>query len=331
MDNFVQAADINIMSFSDDDDLRLFKSRDDPELARKILRVKHNDPEVKRLDLDTDVVGLSERARWRLGDILGQNTNVEELMLWCFSLDGVWLGAGLQKNRCIQKFELVGIDFQDNANMTSLAPFLSHNPSLKNVTLVACNLGPSSINILSNALSNRLEDTLEYLDLCGNHIGDIELDELCLALSRSRKLSSLGLMNNGIGLKGCTSLAKLLVNQDSNLTYLHLDINSIDDESAVILADSLAKNKKLEYLTLKGNNAIATAGWSSILKLVCNSSIINNTMNSNHDLFHLGMPAADLEKAAGHALGVENVNLLCASLKLNAENKKMWVTMRRII
>ena len=79
MANFDQA-DSNNTSFSDDEDLRLFESLDDPELARKILRIKHNDPEVKRIELD-DAGDLSERAWRRLGDIFGQNTNVEELSI----------------------------------------------------------------------------------------------------------------------------------------------------------------------------------------------------------------------------------------------------------
>ena len=54
-------------------------------------------------------------------------------------------------------------------------------------------------------------------------------------------------------------------------------------------------------------------------------------MNSNHDLFHLGMPAADLEKAAGHVLGVDNDNLLRASLKLNVKSNKILVKRRKIL
>ena len=86
-------ADSNSMSFSDDDDLRLFESLDDPELARKILRVKHNDPEVKCLELGRAAI-LNERVSSRLGDILGQSTNVEELSIMYCNLDVVGLGAG---------------------------------------------------------------------------------------------------------------------------------------------------------------------------------------------------------------------------------------------
>ena len=136
------------MSISDYDDLRLFKSRDDHELSRKILLIEHNDPKVKRFELD-GVGDLSEVASRRLGDIFGQNPNVKELSIWYLNLDVVRLGAGLQNNRFIQQLMLKGTDLQDRGKMTSLAQFLSYNLSLKDISLVACNLGPVGIKILS--------------------------------------------------------------------------------------------------------------------------------------------------------------------------------------
>ena len=90
------------MSFSANVDVRIFKANGDPVLARKIIRIKFNGPEVKRLG-SGGVGDLSERASRRLGDILGQNEHVKELSIWGCNLGMVGLGAGLQNNRCIQK------------------------------------------------------------------------------------------------------------------------------------------------------------------------------------------------------------------------------------
>ena len=106
----------------------------------------------------------------------------------------------------------------------------------------------------------RPEDSLEELDLCVNYFGDIDLDQLVLVLGRSRNLSVFRLSNCGIGRRGCTLLARLLENQESNLKYLHLGAISIDDESVVVLADSLSKNTELEYIALDRNNGITSAG-----------------------------------------------------------------------
>mmetsp|Transcript_39952 Transcript_39952/g.72005 ORF Transcript_39952/g.72005 Transcript_39952/m.72005 type:complete len:117 (-) Transcript_39952:124-474(-) len=83
--NFDQAADTNIMSFSDDDDLHLFESRYDPDLAREILGIKHNDLDATSLELTA--VDLNEVASRRLGHILGQNTHLKFLDIWNCNLD----------------------------------------------------------------------------------------------------------------------------------------------------------------------------------------------------------------------------------------------------
>ena len=113
--------------------------------------------------------------------------------------------------------------------MNSLALFLSNNPNLKftTITLGYCNLGPASINNLPTALLNHAEDTLESLNLNINHFGDVDLDQLVLAVNKSTKLKRLCLTATRIGIQGCRSLTKLLGNQESNLERLDLDQNSI--------------------------------------------------------------------------------------------------------
>ena len=118
------------------------------------------------------------------------------------NLDMEGLCARLQNNRCIQKVWFDGIDLRDTEKFNSLAPFLSKNSNLKEVTLMVCNLVPDSINIISKALLNRSQDILERLSLSGNHFSDVDLDQLILALKRSRNLTSLLLNGSEIGLKG---------------------------------------------------------------------------------------------------------------------------------
>mmetsp|Transcript_25195 Transcript_25195/g.46395 ORF Transcript_25195/g.46395 Transcript_25195/m.46395 type:complete len:444 (-) Transcript_25195:190-1521(-) len=327
MDNFNHAADANNKSCSDDDDLRLFESCCGPELVRKILRIKHNDPEVTRLTGFKD--DLNEVASRRLGHILGQNTHLEELSIWDWNLDMVGLCAGLQNNRCIMELDIDGIDLRDAEKMSSLAPFLSNNPSLRDIILSKCNIGPDSISILSNALS--YSDTLELLHLGNNRFGDVDLHELVRALKRSRKLLWLDFPGCEIGQRGCTSLARLLENHESNLETLNLGDNSIDDDSAIILVDSLVKNTKLKSLHLDGNNGINTSGWSAMLDLVCKRSSINDVMESNHTLYNLGYSSADLMKAVDRTLEVDNANLLRASLEMNETTDKMLVARSKVL
>lgn len=333
MENLEQASDPNNSdnspSSDDDDVLRLFESRRDPRFAKEIIRIKLNDPEANRLHVN--IAGdLDERAWRRLGDILGQNTIVEKLCILYGNPGMVGLCAGLQHNRYIQNFNLSGTDLLATEMMNSLTPFLSSNPSLRKIILIKCNLGQASINILSNALSNRSEDTLEELNLSDNNFGDIDLDGLVLTLNRGKALRSLQLNNNGIGLKGCVSLARQLRSQESNVKWLYLGRNSIDNDSAIILADSLKNNTKLEQLALGGNN-ITAPGWSAMLKLVCNCSSIDGATESNHSLNDLGMLPTDLINGVIPSLGVDDTNLLRESLCMNRTSNKMLVARRKIL
>ena len=217
----------NGYTFSDEDDLHIFRSSSDPELAKRIIRVKHDEPGTEHLHLSS-VDSLNEIDWPRLGVILGQNTNLKELRLKNYNVDMAGLGAGLRNNKHIRSLEFLGIDLQGAEKLSSLAPFLSYNPSLKVILLEGCNLGPAGISILSTVLLNRPEDTLEALGLSSNGFGDIDLDELFLNSCRIRNLRMLLLDNNGIGRNGCNSLSKLLENQESNLEQLDLSYNSID-------------------------------------------------------------------------------------------------------
>ena len=89
------------------------------------------------------------------------------------------------------------------------------------------------------------------------------------------------------------------------------------NEGALIFANALARNNKLEILNLH-NNEITAEGYSSFSNVLCDTSSVNKTFRSNHTLVSLGdedMPA-DVE----------------SSLELNrsSENKKQ-VAIKKIL
>ena len=171
--------------------------------------------------------------------------------------------------------------------------------------------------MLANALANRKDNTLTMLLLDGNNLGDCNLDSLVTSLSTCTKLISLSLGENGIGRRECTYLAQLLKSSESNLGYLYLKDIIIDDEAVDILTDSLSKNTKLRGLALVGNN-ITGSGWRSLLKLICDTSSMTAVVESNHTLNCLWLFGdARMQAAVVSALGVDDANLLFASLKLN--------------
>ena len=74
-------------------------------------------------------------------------------------------------------------------------------------------------------------------------------------------------------------MARLLMNQQSNIEELYVDCNTINNESTIVLTDSLVEitSQKLKWLALGENNHMSSAGWSVMLNLVCDNSTINDT------------------------------------------------------
>lgn len=330
----------------------------DRDLVTQIIRMKHNDTEVDCLEIYDGVtrVNTDEDDGWddhnvwiRLGNILGyneyvelvrlsgctlptwtwlgralgQNASITELNIgWC-NVDMVAVSDGLQRNQSIRKLILGNFNLPGHG-MSCLATSLRQIPSLTELSLEGCSLGSPEIDILSEALLGRSQDTLEALHLRGNGFGDINLDGLISALNGSRNMSKVNLDQNEIGPRGCASISMLLQNSESNLKELHLNDNLIIDESVTTFANLLAKNAKLAELALGENDGITTVGWLALLKLVCDGSSINGVINSNHTLWWLG----DIT----HAIGADDNHLLRASLELNGNvSDKSLVARHKIL
>lgn len=81
-----------------DDDRRLCTSIEDPELAHEILSIKHNDPEVKRLQLGW--VDVFDSFGWRRPDVPSRIFIIVIILLW---MDCVVAS----NNHCTQILELI--------------------------------------------------------------------------------------------------------------------------------------------------------------------------------------------------------------------------------
>ena len=315
---------------SDEEDRRLFEPPLGPNSAARILRLKRDDPEETELELFNDLNGVASR---RLGQILGHNTHLTSLGFGS-NFDVAGLCAGLQTNRSIRLFELDEIDLSGVVKMNSLVPFLANHPSLEEICLSNCNIGPDGIENFSDALSGRRTGTLSDLDLTGNNFGNVNLDRLIRALmpEKSKELIELNLTECGIGLQGCASLATLLQeNSSRGLKVLNLYANAIDDDSARVLAGSLVENSRLMELVLSGNDGITRQGWKAILDLIYDTRSMEHMSASNHTLRNLGAFTPFYTQRLSNALGVDDANLLWASLKLNYNDDKMIVIKHKLI
>ena len=129
-------------------------------------------------------------------------------------------------------------------------------------------------------------------------------------------LETLDLYENSIRNAGCDTIATLLIDPNCNLRVLHLGRNTIDNEGATTIANSLTTNNKLQRLYLRGNQ-IDQSIEDIFSNILCNTSNINNTYSSNHTLETLSL---------NHVRGQ-----LESLLALNEGTNKSHVAMRKIL
>ena len=174
---------------------------------------------------------------------------------------------------------------------------LSMHPQLEELRLSDVNFGRNE----SIALSTLLRCTatkLRTIDLNGSDIDDEGIECIVNALANINTLRELdlGYNNQRITIKGWKAVSTLLEMPGSNLEKL--DIGGCDNfgnDGALVFANALVNNSTLKTFNLT-DCGITAEGWAPFLKLLCNTSSVNNTYMSNHTLQSisgiLGLPNA---------------------------------------
>ena len=137
----------------------------------------------------------------------------------------------------------------------------------------------------------RDSNELHTLDISHNGIVGESLQEgLLQYLGKLRCLNIGGNMLSVNDFDGYQALATLLEDPTCKLEELHLKYSSFmspfQGERLRSFATAMTKNRTLRTLDL-GDNSINAAGWDVFSDVLCNTSSINNTYNSNHTLMQL--------------------------------------------
>ncbi|EJK47108.1 hypothetical protein THAOC_34196 [Thalassiosira oceanica] len=148
---------------------------------------------------------------------------------------------------------------------------------------------------------------IQSLDLSHNRISDNGLDVLIQSLPTS--VDTLYLAMNDITLArhvlllrfrvlhiwgntlcpgGTRVTAASLANPECSLIDLDLSQCNVGDEGTATLAESMRNNQRLTRMSLRENN-ITARGWNAFSSILCDTSSINATYNSNHTLQDLGI------------------------------------------
>ena len=266
--------------------------------------------------VDFGDLNLSDGKMFFMMDIFFKNNHnltsitVKECTLRFEGAHRLSLAIGSFNNNSLKHIEFSDITIDDDESAINIIIPLNVHPQLEELELTWMGIGrkeclilatllrcPTQLKILDRgnrckALSTQLHCTatqLRSLDLTGNNIDDESIKVLVHGISNGiNNLQELNLSTNlSITIKGWKEVATLLETPGSKLKALNVQDNGIRDEEALLFANALTNNSTLEELDLSYNN-ITAEGWAPFLRLLCDTSSINNTYLSNHALQSIG-------------------------------------------
>jgi len=169
--------------------------------------------------------------------------------------------------------------------MVDIITSLSMHTQLERLDISEIHLNTNGCIALSTLLQNSTT-LLETLRLPNIELDDKGIDALVPALKNCSCLKELKLCDNPrVTTKGWKHLASILKAPNSSLKDLTMMRNRIDDEVVVAFANALMNNRTLNMLDLENANpTITEKGFQAFSKLLCDTSSVNATFLSNHNI-----------------------------------------------
>ena len=262
------------------------------------------------------------QALKRLNQFFKSNDNLIELTVSDCEFDAAGFHLlALAIGNCNKSLKRVSISIIEGGSLVDIITALSIHPQLEALELCDVNIGRNECTALSTLL--RCTTTqLNRLSLQRINIDDEGVEDLVNALSNGHKLEWLELSwNESITIKGWKKVSTLLEIPGCKLEKIYVDGNNIGDEGVLVFASALVHNSTLKVLLLSGNS-ITNEGWAPFLRLLCDTSSVNNTYHSNHTL----------ETIHGMPIGHDSVEILRSELELNSSSiTKYQAAIRKII
>jgi len=180
-----------------------------------------------------------------LGQLLGKAPNLEMLVASGNNCDAAGIegdfSAGLSKNKSLKSICLAACRLGDKGVATLCNGPLKTHPSLEHVSLNYNRLEDAVCKDINKLLA--VNQTLSYLELCGNSIGPEGAEQLVSGLIANKgKLRRLGLAQNAIRLRGARALCDHFTSsQGQALEFLDLRHNTVTYKGVVELRNKMGK------------------------------------------------------------------------------------------
>ena len=310
----------------------IHSARNIPEIAWQSIFSAFSTGKVESLILHSNE--LNDASMQSLSNALLHNTTLKWLSL-C-SNRAITNAGWVALSTSLRGIMLEKLDMSDNSigdiGINALTSALENNFSLRELTLSVLNdIGVTAIsNILQhpNSMLEKLDIGRSPIsDIGRNSISDIGINTLTNALVNNRMLKELSISGNpDVTPAGWVNFSAILRNPASALEVLKEYNDSINDEVLHSFADALTNNKKVKELRvgtigIRFHANITSAGYSPMKNILCNTSSILGTFNSNHTLENL------CHKSNERLLP----NDLLSLLKINEENNVSRAARLKII
>lgn len=205
-------------------------------------------------------------------------------------LDDGWqsIFTALQSTRCkLEEFEITGVEGVNARTADCLSEALLHcSTTLKHLNLNMPVMVVIPLLQDPNAILGEL-----YLVDDDSSITNEEFEALTNALLTNSRLKRLELSgNSSITAEEWVIFSAILRNPNSNLDWLRLESNHINDTVMNSFADASPINHRLRELGMywcddtPNQSKVTSIGYDTFTCTLCNSSSILNTFNSNHSL-----------------------------------------------
>jgi len=282
-------------------------STDIEEQAQETIhRIEQNDEVLTKLDMggetfswgddnDTGVFMSDNRSHIsKLGASIATNTHLIRLAFHSSFYESADFGIsdvvkGLKQNSSITELAIRCTGHITRPSQAILDVYRKKR-CLTLLSIDSANLHAATLPLCETL---RVSTNLQSINLNACNISDEQLTSIIEA-TRGHDLVDLILYGNSIGDSGCETLATLLGDNNCNLQSLSLSRNPVSNNGAIAIVSSLANNTKLEELYLQNTFTGGRVAQDVFTELLCNTSSINDTYQSNHTLHTVLAPGSHI-------------------------------------
>ena len=169
----------------------------------------------------------------------------------------------------------------DIVNHLQIQTLVLHSNNINNVGNICytnsairiLNMEYNSLTVKDAVVLSRMTMVLKELHIADNKFGNHGVELLSMGIKVTKSLNVLDVRYNNVGPLGITAIAEALMHNDS-LEKLYVGDNPFERDTAIVIAEAITSNKKLQMLALHLCESI----WEEVAMVIVESLHNNNSI-----------------------------------------------------